>query len=393
MPIGDQLDDLLVRSALLEVRQVCDAYFDCLEDRRTQELACDAKFPAERSMAKRISYPRPSLTPHCGAELRGDYEELEKVRKSVGEQMRRCVNESAPVAVAMLQMKVSFLIFSWYKRGRRKKYGAAPNFIYPGGVKGLADLGGTRAYDLAEATFCEPYMQRVPRQKPKTLSECWMTVAKIANTCSALRQCCDPAARCEQIAEYSEAGRTAAGLREEIAIQLAECKEKDAPTPAVNVSAPETEKSTKPSKKKQRIIEKPPFSLCLRYLECQKKSHEIKTECSSIQNEDAWTVESLNVDLPLEGKAKKCRDKLKTDATRLQKKRQEAFAYLDKCVPHANVTREFMIQERICKASVLKKETKPEVLSPQNCRMQLAKKRRECSLLRDCCVQADVYVV
>ncbi|CAD6198527.1 unnamed protein product [Caenorhabditis auriculariae] len=34
---------------------------------------------------------------------------------------------------------------------------AAPNFIYPGGMKGLVDLGGTRTYDLADAILANPY--------------------------------------------------------------------------------------------------------------------------------------------------------------------------------------------------------------------------------------------
>lgn len=72
----------------------------------------------------------------------------------------------------------------------------------------------------------------------------------------------------------------------------------------------------------------------------------------------------------------------------MNQRREEAFAYLDKCVPIANVTREFMITDRVCRASTLKdKKPRKDLL---NCYFEVSRKRKECALLRDCCVQADV---
>ncbi|CAI5440691.1 unnamed protein product [Caenorhabditis angaria] len=214
--------------------------------------------------------------------------------------------------------------------------------------------------NLDKTRFCSTYLSLkiVGDQK-----NCAMKIGKISNRCEALKSCCESASRCEQDAIFTETGRTLTGLKEEIAIKLAECAEKMTP-----------KKSLSPRK----ILKSPPFSLCLNYLQCQKDAYNLKAHC-------------FDPDFHYQ----KCAEKLGGEIRKMHEKREEAFEYLDKCVPIVNVTREFMITERVCRASALKIQNSPTNFvelqkSGQNCHFHVAQKRQECAILRDCCVQADV---
>lgn len=235
--------------------------------------------------------------------------------------------------------------------------------------------------------FCASYLFN----RPDTNGDCPLRIARAQNRCDALRRCCEPAVRCEQQGMYSENGRTLSGLKEEVEIKMAECaqhEEELRPHPESQPSSISTtqDKSTVKKQRKIKIIESPPFSLCLKYLQCQKDAHQMRVNCSKSSN--AHSLDALDSDDSTDATWKNCKSSLEEDFYLMNQRREEAFAYLDKCVPIANVTREFMITERVCRASTLK-EKKPR-REGLNCHFEVSRKRKECALLRDCCVQADV---
>ncbi|CAB3404441.1 unnamed protein product [Caenorhabditis bovis] len=227
--------------------------------------------------------------------------------------------------------------------------------------------------------FCEPYVFN----RTSNHGDCSIRLGKMSNKCESLRRCCQPAARCEQSVMYSETGRTLTGMREEIDIKMAECTQYEE-----KVERKMNNGLEKPHQKKQKkikIIDSPPFSLCLKYLKCQQDAHEMRVNCSKSTN--PHSIDAIDAESSESDSLARCRNQFVGDHSKMNQKREEAFQYLDKCVPNVNVTREFMITSRVCRASTLKE--RPMRLH-QNCHVQVAQKRKECSLLRDCCVQADV---
>ncbi|CAI2339670.1 unnamed protein product [Caenorhabditis sp. 36 PRJEB53466] len=222
--------------------------------------------------------------------------------------------------------------------------------------------------------FCSGYLFN----RTATDGDCSIRIARLANRCDALRRCCEPASRCEQVEVYSENGRTLSGLKEEVEIKMAECAQHEEEIHPHAIAEPKKQK-------KVRIIESPPFSLCLKYLQCQKDAHDMRVNCSKQSN--PHSVDGLDSDDASDSTWQSCRRSLAEDFQTMNQRRSEAFAYLDKCVPVANVTREFLITERVCRASALK-ERKPR--REGNCHLEVSRKRKECALLSDCCVQADV---
>ncbi|CAO4363881.1 unnamed protein product [Caenorhabditis nigoni] len=230
--------------------------------------------------------------------------------------------------------------------------------------------------------FCASYLFN----RPDTNGDCALRIARAQNRCDALRRCCEPAVRCEQQTMYSENGRTLSGLREEVEIKMAECAQHEEELRPHPEPQPSTVDKSIKKQRKIKIIESPPFSLCLKYLQCQKDAHQMRANCS--KNSNPHSLDGLDSDDTSDSTWQNCKNSLEEDYYLMNQRREEAFAYLDKCVPIANVTREFMITDRICRASTLK-ERKPRK-EAINCHFEVSRKRKECALLRDCCVQADV---
>ncbi|KAF1764764.1 hypothetical protein GCK72_004714 [Caenorhabditis remanei] len=311
----------------LELRFVCDSYQECLEEKSQLTQMCDQK---HRKWDKK-----------CAQKMKNDFDGIGKYEEMIKIESKNCIEAE------MKERNQSYITSKDKNR------------------------------------FCASYLFN----RPDTNGDCPLRIARAQNRCDALRRCCEPAVRCEQQTMYSENGRTLSGLKEEVEIKMAECaqhEEELRPHPQ-NSQNPLSDKSTK-KQRKIKIIESPPFSLCLKYLQCQKDAHQMRVNCSKSSNRHS--LDGLDSDDTSHATWQTCKTSLEEDFYLMNQRREEAFAYLDKCVPIANVTREFQITDRVCRASTLKeKKPRKEAI---NCHFEVSRKRKECALLRDCCVQADV---
>lgn len=319
---------MVVASRPLELRFVCDTYHDCLEEKDQLVQMCDQK---HRKWDQK-----------CHQKMKNDFDGIGKYEELIKTESKQCIEVDL--------------------KNRNETYIASKD----------------------KNRFCASYLFN----RPDTNGDCPLRIARLQNRCDALRRCCEPAVRCEQQAMYSENGRTLSGLKEEVEIKMAECaqhEEELRPHPSTKESS-SPDKTSPKKQRKIKVIESPPFSLCLKYLQCQKDAHQMRVNCSKSSN--LHSIDGLDSDDSSDSTWQTCKSTLEEDFYLMNQRREEAFAYLDKCVPIANVTREFMITDRICRASTLKdkKPRREEV----NCHFEVSRKRKECALLRDCCVQADV---
>uniref|UniRef100_A0A8R1DK57 Uncharacterized protein n=1 Tax=Caenorhabditis japonica TaxID=281687 RepID=A0A8R1DK57_CAEJA len=325
------LFNLVFSSTPLDLRFVCDSYRECIDEKSQLDKMCGEEKKVDQK---------------CVNWMKTDFETIQKYENIIKLESSQCIDST------------------------------------------LKESNQTHITSRDKNHFCAAYLFN----RTSTDGDCSIRIARLANRCDALRRCCEPAVRCEQTAVYSENGRTLSGLREEVDIKMAECahheeelKPRAVPAAAAAAAAAAVANNNNKKQKKIRIIKSPPFSLCLKYLQCQKDAHTMRTNCSKLSN--PHSIDALDSEDVFDSTWTECREPLLEDFTMMNKRRDEAFAYLDKCVPVANVTREFLITDRVCRASALK-ERKPR--KGENCHLEVARKRNECGLLRDCCVQADV---
>uniref|UniRef100_A0A1I7T488 CPG4 domain-containing protein n=1 Tax=Caenorhabditis tropicalis TaxID=1561998 RepID=A0A1I7T488_9PELO len=307
----------------LELRFVCDSYHECLDEKAQLVEMYDQKHQ--------------KFDQKCAQKMKNDFDGIEKYEELIKSETKICIETD------------------------------------------IKERNQSTIESKDKNRFCASYLFN----RPDTKGEFPLRLARLQNRCDALRRCCEPAVRCEQQAVYSENGRTLSGLKEEVDIKMAECAQHEE---EIRPHQPPQVPDKSKKQRKIKAIQSPPFSLCLKYLQCQKDAHQMRVDCSKSSNHHS--IDGLDTDDSSDSTWQNCKTSLEEDYYLMNQRREEAFAYLDKCVPIANVTREFLITERVCRASTLKnnKPRREEV----NCHFAVSRKRKECALLRDCCVQADV---
>ncbi|CAI4230799.1 unnamed protein product [Auanema sp. JU1783] len=337
----------------LRLSDVCEEYLRCSDELEVFEKTCNRNVQSRVSFVgqhdKTLSMMMEMENSKCHNKLKEEYSSLEDILLKNHQETLMCVRDSVKTN-------------NHFKFGKEK------------------------------TKFCSPYMVALEYRSISNDNDCRLFAMRMENRCTALRQCCEPAVRCEQASSYSQTGRQIEGLREEISIKLADCRHRD-----TNFNFLNTKKGNELSDFDNLNDLVPPISYCQRYLDCQKNTLEIRNRCSLLLKTAksgklySWSPMYQNVPRGLDEKDSYCRRKYSAEFNELMAKRVRTDEYLNACVPIANVTREVAEKQQPCQPNELVSlKMDLDEITGETCAFHIGFHKKQCSLLRDCCVQADI---